>query len=359
MKKLTVAFLFILILSCGEEVDKKIFVIDEGEFEINEKIKGETIHFDNVPKCPSQIIIIDSLLIQISGVMCDDKFFHVYKKDDLKHLGSFGNRGRGPNEFIHPRYTHQVLKTEDMIGIWVFDSQKFNLINVTTSIINEYTIIDNSIVITNAIEFRPMEAFLLSNGNITGKAMAQKGRLFFYNQKNDSTIWVDYFPKVDKLPFEKDMIDNLYIGPTIVSDNNSIIVSALELFKRVDVFSTTSEHLFSLIWEDSPQNPDFYTNPDNPIPGELKHYYYDLFLSDQYIYALNIDVTVNETHKEEDTGYSELHVFSLNGEPIAFYSLDHLVYSFSIDEENGYMYGLLLPSEEEIVSQVIRFSLSH
>ncbi len=347
MEKIITYFLslsLILIAGCSTKDDRDVITVEKFPQDI--AIEGEYLDFEFTPYCPQTITIIESYIIIRSGRVCNDKFFYVYNKDSKEYLGSFGVEGRGPNEFQNPRLTHQYLKTDNMTGFWVYDLRNFHLINIDKSVETGETVVDSSYV-GGFSDYPVSKAFLLPDGDMAGRAHSQKGRLFYYNNTNDSIKWVEYFPEVDKLPFRDEEIDNLYIGPTRISNDNSIIVSALELFKRIDVFSAKADHLFSIVMEDSPENPDFFTSPNNPIPDDLKHYYYDIYISDQHIYVLNIDLTEAEGRQELDTGYSELHVFSREGDPIALYRLNHMVFSFTIDEEEEYLYGLAPPDSYE------------
>lgn len=149
----------------------------------------------------------------------------------------------------------------------------------------------------------------------------------------------------------------MYSGAIRINHDNSRIVSALQFFKRIDVFSVRPDHLFSLAFNDSPGNPEYYSNPENPMPGTLMRYYSDLYLSYRYIYALNRNVAQEEIRKKTYPVTNELHVFSWDGYPVASYRLNQTLYSFTIDEENDYLYGLILATRDELESQVVRFKL--
>jgi len=357
MKTKSIVLFLLFIVACKTDNELETIIIKEKDFQNDETIIGEYVEISPVPLCPENILIIDSLLIIKNGDMCDDDFFYLYNKNNNNFFSSFGKRGRGPNEFLSVKMGGQYLKNDSTIKIWVHDRRGFKLININRSIETKKIFIDDKLLYISR-DFHPIiDAFLLPNGDIVGKSLSQSGRLFYHNTYNDSTRWVEYFPKVRKLPFDENMKDNLYIGPTRISHDNSRIVSALELFKRIDVFTAKTDHLFSLAFDDSPENPDFFINPDDPIPSNLMHYYYDLFLTEKYIYALNINISEGELNKGMDSGYSELHVFSWEGKPITLYRLNHLIYSITIDEDDGYLYGLLLPNVEESNSQLARFKL--
>ncbi len=357
MKTKTIILFLLFIAACNTGNKKEIIIIKETDFQKDKMLIGEYLNIYPTPHCPENILIIDSLLIIKNGDMCNDDFFYIYNKNDNKFLNSFGKRGRGPKEFLSVKMSGQYVKNENSIKIWVHNRTGFKLINITRSVEENRIVIDDEIIYKSQ-EFHPvLDAFLLPNINIIGKSLTRLGRLFYYDSNDNKINWIEYFPKVTNPPFDEDMIVNLYIGPTSISPDNSRIVSALELFKRIDVFSEKTDHLFSLVFDGSPENPDFYVNPNNPIPNDLMHYYYDLFLTDKFIYALNINISEAEINKDLDSGYSEIHVFCWAGKPIAIYRLNHLIYSITVDENKGYLYGLLLPDEKEFYGKIGKFKL--
>lgn len=342
---------------CNTAEDLNIKIVDE--FLVEFSVTGEYIGYEPLPLCPERILIIDSLLILKNGNMCNDVFFYVYNKINGDYLSSFGNRGRGPNEYFAVQESGQyIIKYNESISLWIRgDRNRLELLNITSSLKNNDIVIDEKIPVIGQYIFHPSDLFVLTYGNLIGKALSEKGRLFHFDMEANHFSRVDYFPEVNILPFDSEMIPNLYIGPIRIKPDNSKIVSALQLFKQIDVFSVNADHLFSILFNDSPRNPQFYTNPANPIPGDLKHYYYDIYLTDKYIYALNLNIYEDDINKETDTGYSELHVFSWQGHPLACYRLNHVLYSIAVDEEEGWLYGLLIPTGEYIESNVVRFKL--
>ncbi|MDI3527567.1 MAG: hypothetical protein PWR03_1750, partial [Tenuifilum sp.] len=105
-----------------------------------------------------------------------------------------------------------------------------------------------------------------------------------------------------------------------------------------------------------PKEPNFFKDEKNPIPNNLVHYYTDLFLSSKYIYALNSAITQTDLSKENDTRYSEVQVFTYTGDPIALYKLDHFIGSFTVDEENGIIWGISMP-KEDLSTQIVSFNI--
>jgi len=62
--------------------------------------------------------------------------------------------------------------------------------------------------------------------------------------------------------------------------------------------------------------------------------------------------------RESIVNTPELHIFTWEGKPVVCYQLDCRFISFSVDEDNGYLYALTSPDTEEITSQVFRYELN-
>ena len=73
-------------------------------------------------------------------------------------------------------------------------------------------------------------------------------------------------------------------------------------------------------------------------------YYNDIDVSDNYIYALYVNVNVNETLNEmlddDEVEESEIHVFDWDGNFLMRYILEGYYESFTIDERNNRFYAV-------------------
>ncbi len=355
-----VYILLSIIVSCNFDRNSKEFLIDR--FPDNLSLNGERIELDSLTLCPEYIRIIDTLMIIMDMEFCSNSCFYVYHKDTYELLGIFGKKGKGPAEFINLDYPVNVVIDSSFLGIWVYDmsTHKNQLINITASLTLNRTIIEKAVIPPRSI-VSGIGIFVLPNNDLTGTSMSQEGRLFYYDSEIFKTNFVDYFPEVTKPPYEQQEMHNLYTGPTGMNPDGNILVSALTLFKRLDVFNVNTHDkklmlLYSIVFTDSPGDPPYMTIPGNDFPDELMFYYYDLFLTDKYIYALNINMSSGQIDRDEYIG-SEIHVFTYDGKPVSKYILDHFVGKFTIDEENGYIYGLTYPTTDTSDDMFIRYQM--
>ena len=66
---------------------------------LKKELKGRVLNTTFIFSSPQEMIIVDSLLI-VHDSHNRDTCFHIFNKINGKHIGSFGNKGRGPGEYL-------------------------------------------------------------------------------------------------------------------------------------------------------------------------------------------------------------------------------------------------------------------
>lgn len=93
--------LILLIHSCtGKEIQYTGINIP-----LKKEMKGTPLNTTFIFSNPEEVLIIDSLLI-IRDSHNQDSCFHIFNKENGKHLRSFGYKGRGPGEVLYPSALH-------------------------------------------------------------------------------------------------------------------------------------------------------------------------------------------------------------------------------------------------------------
>lgn len=351
MKYSFIILLIILLTACQEKETKKTIIIEN--FEEKKALTGKLVYLDKMPLITEKIIIAGSFLIIQNPIDNKVPMFYVYNKNDYAFLGSFGAKGGGPNEFSsqNPRMTGQYEIIDNSICIWVIDQFKCKLINLTKSISIKKTVIEKKITTPKSI-FIGSEILMLPDGDMFGSCMNQDGRFFYYESKSKKTNWTPFFPKVKNPPIQKEQMHNLYYGPLRINKSGSTIVSALTYFKRIDVFNKDAEFQFSLSFEDSPTDPAFSINKK---PETFKYYYMDVYVSENYIYALNLNKSEKQLRERDFKRASEIHVFTIDGKAVSSYTLDYFIGAFTVDEENKCIWGIRM-QEKENETQIVRYN---
>lgn len=285
--------------------------------------------------CVSSINAFDSLLILVEN--CDETVFHVYNISDFSPVGSFASLGNGPNEFGMPDMQNQIWKEgESILGI-ALDLQKLKTytIDITRSVSEDRMVV-------NSEYDTPVEAGGLissvqhaSGVSVIASAEGSPG-VIFHDEEIGKVSFVDDFPKISK-PYPKSKDGILYNSVVRIKPDGSKMVRAMDLFHRVDVYSIDKSLDFS-IQLDQEKEPDL-SNPNVIIPEEIRRYYVGLFLTDNYIYALNWNMTFGEFNNDVDVK-TQLEVFDWEGSPICLYKFDQKVATLAVDEKNKRIIGI-------------------
>ena len=80
---------------------------------LKKELKGSVLNTTFIFSSPQEMIIVDSLLI-VHDSYNRDTCFHIFNKINGKHIGSFGNKGRGPGEVIFPSSLNYNPKTKTL-----------------------------------------------------------------------------------------------------------------------------------------------------------------------------------------------------------------------------------------------------
>lgn len=350
MYRVILLFVVLSVFSCQENIEKNILLVEN--FEEIKELKGDTLTLENKFIGENDIFIKSKFLIIKNRYEDKDFYFKVYDTKTLNYLGGFAKIGRGPGEFNSIETSGQFEIVDGFVCLWVHEQFKSKLINVEKSLSEKETIIEKKFKHPKSL-ISSRELVIIDSNNMVGTSMSDKGRFFHYNYKSREVDWSAFYPKTANVNVKKSELHNLYVNDVKSTPNKEIIVSALLYFKRIDILDQRINRKFSIVFKDSPKNPQYRSGP--PVPS-LMFYYNDLHISDKHIYALNLNVTAGELMNAKCSYNSELHVFTLEGVPIVNYKLDRAIGKIAIDEKNGVFYGLgTKPETEE--SQLIRYEL--
>ena len=334
-------FICAFIGSCNKS-EKAVIEVEEFPIEVN--LKGSKLPLAQL--CVSSLNVVDSMLLLIEN--CEENFIHAYSTKTYKYLGSFGRKGAGPAEFTFPETIGQYVQNENGTGVWIADMNKkvIKKVNVQQSLNKKPNAFGESYHIPTEAGRSNYMGFLADN-TMVGTSLDGQGRLFFAKgDKHHLIEWVENFPAVDKKhPQEK--LGVLYNSVMRIKPDGSRVVTALDLFKRIDVFKPGGELEFSIVFPEVKVEPDV-ANPGNRMEKDTRRFYSWLNVTDNYIYALNVDMSFEEYLNGDSDKSTTLEVFDWTGEPVCKYVFDQRIYAFAVDEQNRQIFGL---NDKKIESQ--------
>lgn len=344
--------LIITISSCGSKDEYNVVTVKG--FPSNIDLYGERVPITDMPLCGSEVWIIDTLLLlKNEAEECGGPYFFVYNLKTLDLLVKFGDHGRGPGEFTNVSFLGQHYIDKEGIKILLnkMPPRSIEVVDLTATIELGRLVIDRSILLPEKIG-SAFDYYMLSDSSFLGRGMMIEGRFFHYN--NGSMALSPFYPDLPR-EIPSGFKHNLYAGRSSLSRDNDLFASALIFFKQIDVYGPELTHQFSIKFPDSPDDIDFYR--DEAMGADLDYFYRDIHVSDSYIYALYHGVKYNEADSK-DYGHSEIHLFSLQGEPIAKYTLNHTLYSITSTDDDRFLYGIAgFQGDDTPYLPVVRFYL--
>jgi hypothetical protein len=298
--------------------------------------------------CPTDIQTIDSLII--IREYGDSYFFHIYNKNSLKLIGKFGREGRGPFEYHIPKMMTQNIKIRDSVFLLVYDDtrKRIDFINILEAInkTNYYPIsisfknkkIAESEIINSAV--MTVDSFIVGNANINGINAEKEGRFFCYDIYNDNMTWEPFYPIPKIEPSERAKGD-LYTSRLALRPNGIDIAATSLFFKRIDILDKKGKLERSIIFNQN-KEPDF-SNADSWPPKGSHEYFTSISVSQDFIYALDIDIDVDNREIIDTVSLIKTSWEDKDGTPEIF-KLTPRVLKIAVDEENKKVYGIQMCS---------------
>lgn len=306
-------------------------------------LKGER-HRLSGSLSPMNLQVIDSLLIiQNYG---DSFWFHVYNKNTLSLIGKFGLEGRGPSEYLMPYMMNQKMKINDSSYLIIYDNSTKHI-----DFVNILKAVNNLNYYPKSIRLRDRKPFMISSISSailiddslfigTSADNSIRGRFFRYDFSNDILNWEPYYPIPDISP--KGMfLDDLYKNCSALKPDGSCIAVASLFYKRIDILDKTGKLKRAVVFEQE-KDPDF-SNADSWPPKGAHEFFTSVSVSQDYIYALNIDLKVDSREIIDTVSLIKIS-WDENG-PSETIKLTPKVGRIVVDETNKKIYGTTFLSE--------------
>ena len=334
----------ILFSSCSNKTRENLKLIDS--FPITVELSGQPIPKIKNDFYPIQMGLEDSILI-----FCDvenSPHFHAYKVPGFIYMGSFGEKGRGPGELQNPSFWGQIQKNGSY-KLWAYQMDLCNLILLDI----------NKAIHEPGYEFEhrfeipigPGEAvniIAINDSMFVGGGGDSKGEFFIYNNSQMKLAWKEFYvdPFIHQETNNLDIIAECKRGIIKIKPDRTMFAKALVYAPIINIYNSCGTLELSIMLSDF-KRPDI---KDNEIQGSTMVYYENIFLSDNYIYALNRNCSINDYSSANDV---EIHVYSWDGKPICKYRLNEGIgpaAPFVVDEFNRKIYTVHPKSEIDFFS---------
>ena len=283
--------------------------------------------------------VSDTILVVTENKL-ENTQFKFFSTVSGKFLGSYGKKGEGPGEISYlPTMIHQdFIKNEGLIFLdW--GKKRISKIRVE-SMLERVDFIPQQYYVLHSDLIFAQRVMYLNASTVVGFGGVRQGRLYVSNIRTDETTFTEFIPDPGFTVSERN-IGYAYFGYFSISSANKRIVTTSRYFNQLEIYDYNL-NLLSVIRNEN----EFEIQIDTKglVNENSRVYYNDIDVSDNYIYALYVNVNVNETLNEmlndDEVEESEIHVFDWDGNFLMRYILEGYYESFTIDERNNRFYAV-------------------
>ena len=317
-------------------------------FPVTEELKGRTIPIDSAMfRYPYRLEVRGDRVV-IEDLHGPDHYYHLFSYPNFRYLSSFGKRGEAPDEM-------QTVDDFFWNGqtLWALDNIKSELVRWELNDSRDKMIRSERIKLDKAT-FRALDIVPFQNNsflipNYSGDSRFCQVDRFGKLIKKWGEIPTDRKKDLQKYPyaFGYGWISFIDYSPKI-----GTLVAATQLGEVLEIWNVknnTHKVLKGKLGE-----PEFEILPEYAVPaGSVGHN--DIQVTDSAIYviyrgiSIKDDMLAHQKGKPLPIGGKTIRVFSLEGEPLKEYKLDHSVSGIWVDEQAGKMWTLDVNSDEPLV----------
>ena len=322
-------------------------------FPVTEELQGRVVPLDSaIFRYPYRLEAYGDRVV-IEDLHGQDHFYHLFTYPDFRYLSSFGKRGEGPEEMQTVddfRWDGQTLWALDNVKSelvrWELNESRDEMIRIERIKLDKAT--------SRALSVVPFQnnTFLIPNysGDSRFCQVDRNGKLI----KKWGEIPTDRKKDLRKYPYA---FGYGWISFIDYSPKTGTLVAATqfgEVLEVWDVKKDTHKVIKGKLGE-----PEFEILPEYALPtGMVGHN--DIRVTDRAIYVIYRGISMKEDMlayqkgKPLPTGGQTIRVFSLEGEPLKEYKLDHSVSGIWVMEEEGRMWTLDVNSDEPLVEYQLK-----
>ncbi len=326
----------IFIHSCKNE--NSIIKNEIKEFPETIELSGELVENIELNCSFANLAVIDSFLIIQTR---EEKFFHIYNTNNYELLAEFGNKGRGPNEFIRPVLLNQISFNNDgnpLFNVYDKTRRRTTEVNILNAIQQKGGFFNQNKIPKKINEH--LRHFFYRDDNLLIASPEKGDRFLIYNDSANKLQKIPFVPKAD-FNIKKSWIDMVYRSYTVVNKDLNLFASAPLYIGEIDFFDTKGNCLSSSIFESS-EDLQAELSKKNEKDIDPKIQTIDMVAKKNLIYTLNFNNRLSDFNPNPSKNMEniKIQVFNWDGNAVKEFILDkRYVTSFAVDIKNGRFYG--------------------
>lgn len=304
-------------------------VFPYSEFPQEKELKGEVIELDTALfRCPFRIRVEGdkAIVMDLHGI---DYYAHLFKYPGFQYLSSFGRRGDSPTEMLSMDnvrfYNHKV---------WTLDANKRELTRLGFSSSGDSLLRDEAVILDEDI-LRPLDFAIYNDTTFIIPDYSGENRLCWLNDDGELVKKIGAIPSINNQALRKARPALAQAWRSFIDYNprNGVLAAVTQLGEVLEIYNLKdSTHVVRI----GPHGePKFKVAEGYGIPTGIMGFC-DVQVTDSAIYAVFQGRTFKEITEATQRGDMTdggwyVYVFSLEGEPLRKYELDHAIYGMFVD----------------------------
>lgn len=339
-------FLILTFISCEiKHIEYADNVFPYSKFPQEEELKGEVIELDTALfLCPFRIRIEGdkAIVMDLHGI---DYYAHLFQYPSFRYLSSFSKRGDSPTEMLSIEnvrfYNHKV---------WTLDANKRELTRLGFSSSGDSLLRDEVVALDEDI-LRPLDFAIYNDTSIIIPDYSGESRLCWLNIDGKLIRKIGIIPSINNegLQNARPALAQAWRSFVDYNPHNGVLAMVTQLGEVLEVYNLMDSTDVVRIGENG--EPKFKISDGYGIPIGIMGFS-DVQVTDSAIYTVFHGTTFKEIARHNGhlpDGGKYIYVFSLKGEPLCKYVLDHYVYGIWVDEATKTIMATDVNNDQPIV----------
>lgn len=320
---------FLFLISCNKknrEYEGNVFLYSK--FPQEKELKGEVIELDTVLfRYPFRIRIEGdkAIVMDLHGPDC---YGHLFQYPSFQYLSSFGRRGDSPVEMLSmENFRFRNHK------VWTLDANKSELTRLDFSSSNDLLLREEAVTLDEDI-LRPLDFAIYNDTIIIVPDYSGENRLCWINHNGKLINKSGSIPSANTevLQNARPALAQAWRSFLDYNPHNSTLAAVTQLGEVIEVYNLKDSTHVVRIGDHG--EPEFKISDGYGIPTGIMGFS-DVQVTDSAIYTVFHGTTFKDIARQSGRlpdGGKYIYVFSLKGEPLCKYILDHYIYGIWVDE---------------------------
>ena len=337
---------FFLFISCDHKHKEYAKgVLFYSGFPHERELIGEVIELDTaLLRYPFRIRIEGDRVI-VMDLHGTDHYGHLFQYPSFQYLSSFGRRGDSPMEML----SMENFRLQNHV-VWTLDANKSELTRLDFSSSGDSLLREEAVTLDEDI-LRPLDFVVYDDTTFVIPDYSGESRFLKVNCQGKLIEKIGAIPTANEkvLHEARPALAQAWRSFLDYNPHNGVLAAVTQLGEVVEVYNLKDSTHVVRIGEHN--EPEFKVSDGYGIPTGIMGFS-DVQVTDSAIYAVFHGTSFKEIARQSGRlpdGGKYIYVFSLKGEPLCKYVLDHYIYGIWVDEATKTIMATDVNSDQPIL----------